>query len=84
MAQAKKAPAEKDNKIPSLKSEPWIPMRNGIIIISFTSVAMAVLTAFEAVPSKGWVNGLLWSLFFGALIWAIFFGLIFVNRLLKR
>jgi hypothetical protein len=59
-------------------------MRNGIIIISFTSLGMTVLTALQAVPAKGWVEGLLWSLFFGVLIWAVFFGLILVNRFLKR
>jgi uncharacterized membrane protein len=84
MAQTKKSQAKNSKETFSLKSEPWIPMRNGIIIISFTSVGMTVLTALQAIPSKGWVEGLLWSLLFGALIWAVFFGLILVNRFLKR
>lgn len=67
---------------PSL-ANPWISMRNGIIIIAFASVAMAVLTAWQVIPSQGWVEGILWGLFFGAMIWAIFFGNILVNRLLR-
>jgi len=84
MAQSKKTLPQKTKEQPSLKSEPWISMRSGIIIISFTSLGMTILTALQAVPARGWVEGLLWSLLFGALIWAIFFGLIMVNRFLKR
>ena len=84
MAQTKKTQTKKSKETPSFKSEPWITMRNGIIIISVTSLGMTVLTALQAVPARGWVEGLLWSLLFGALIWAIFFGLIMVNRFLKR
>ena len=59
-------------------------MRQGMIIMAITSVAMAVLTAWQVIPSKGWVEGILWGLLFGALIWAIFFGNILINRLLKK
>jgi hypothetical protein len=83
MAQTKRSTAEKAmDKL--FTSEPWIPMRNGIVIITITSIGMAVLTAIQVIPVKGWGEGLLWGLLFGALIWAIFFGLIFVNRFLRR
>ena len=59
-------------------------MRQGMIIMAITSVALAVLTAWQVIPSKGWVEGILWGLLFGALIWAIFFGNILINRLLKK
>ena len=49
-------------------------MRSGVKIIAFTSIAMAVLTAWQVIPSKGWLEGILWGLLFGILIWAIFFG----------
>ena len=64
--------------------EPWISMRSGIVIIAITSIGMAVLTAIQAVPALGWVEGLLWSILFGALIWIIFFGMNFFNRLFRR
>lgn len=64
--------------------QPWISMQRGIKIIAFTSVAMAVLTAWQVIPSKGWIEGILWGLLFGALIWAIFFGNILLNRFLRR
>ncbi len=64
--------------------EPWISMRRGIVIIAITSIGMAVLTAIQAVPVLGWVEGLLWSVLFGALIWVIFFGMNFFNRLFRR
>jgi hypothetical protein len=65
-------------------NRPWISMRKGLIIMAITSVVMAVLTAIQVVPSRGWVEGILWGLLFGALVWAIFFGNILINRFLRR
>ena len=65
-------------------ARPWISMRGGMKIIAFTSIAMAVLTAWQVIPSKGWLEGILWGLFFGVLIWAIFFGNILLNRFLRK
>lgn len=64
--------------------QPWISMRSGVKIMAITSVAMVVLTAWQTIPSKGWLEGILWGLLFGALIWAVFFGNILINRLLRR
>ncbi len=66
------------------KVQPWISMRGGIIIIAFTSVVMAVLTAWQVWYSKGWLEAILWGLLFGALIWAIFFGNLFITRFLRK
>jgi hypothetical protein len=79
--------AKKENsakKSGGLPAEPWISMRRGLIIITLTSIGMAVLTAWEVVPVKGWMEGILWGLLFGALIWVIFFGMIFFNRFMRR
>lgn len=65
-------------------SQPWISMRSGLKIIAFTSIAMAALTAWQVIPSKGWLEGIFWGLLFGALIWAIFFGNIWLNRVLRK
>ena len=65
-------------------TQPWISMRSGLKIIAFTSIAMAVLTAWQVIPSKGWLEGILWGLLFGALIWVVFFGNILLNRFLRR
>lgn len=65
-------------------AEPWISMRSGAIIITFTSIFMAVLTAMQVIPIRGWLEGVLWGLLFGGLIWVIFFGMIYINRFLKR
>jgi hypothetical protein len=65
-------------------NQPWITMRSGVKIIAVTSVGMAVLTAWQVIPSKGWLEGILWGLLFGALIWAVFFGNILITRLLRR
>ncbi len=59
-------------------------MGSGIKIIVFTSIAMAVLTAWQVIPAKGWLEGILWGLLFGVLIWAIFFGNILLNRFLRK
>ncbi len=83
----------KDKKISNRKQskqknapevEPWISMRSGLIIITLTSIGMAVLTGIQTVPALGWGEGLWWSTLFGALIWIIFFGMNFVNRFLRR
>ena len=63
---------------------PWISMKTALIVIGITSIFMFVLTAMQAVPARGWGEGLLVSLLFGAMIWAIFFLLIIVNRFLRR
>ena len=60
---------------------PWVSMKAGIIVISITSIAMAVLTAWEAIPVKGVVQGLLYGVFFGGLIWIIFLGFILFRRI---
>ena len=86
MATKKKEPIDKKSKssIGLPPAESWISMRSGTIIITFTSIFMAVLTAMQVVPVRGWLEGILWGLLFGGLIWVIFFGMIFINRFLKR
>jgi uncharacterized membrane protein len=81
----RKTKAKEQFKSPSgLEAKPWISMRNGIIIISVVSIGMTVLTAIQAIPIKGWVEGILWGVMFGAFIWALFFGMIYINRFLRR
>jgi hypothetical protein len=79
-----KTKKESTTKKSNLPAEPWISMRRGLIIITITSIGMAVLTAWEVIPVKGWMEGILWGLVFGALIWVIFFGMIFFNRFIRR
>jgi len=81
---AKKSKKPKDQKEGKQTVQPWISMRSGLITMAITSVALAVLTAWQVIPSRGWVEGILWGLLFGALIWAIFFGNILINRFLKK
>jgi hypothetical protein len=59
-------------------------MRTGLKVIAGASIVMAVLTASQVIPIKGWVEGILWGLLFGALIWGIFFGNILLNRFLRK
>jgi len=73
----------KQDTTPNL-NQPWLSMRSGIIIIAITSIAMAVLTAVQSVPSVGLVEGILWGLLFGGMIWVIFFGFYYLRRFLGR
>jgi hypothetical protein len=59
-------------------------MRTGLIVIAITSIAMTVLTAWQAIPAKGVFQGILWGLFYGGLIWAIFVGFYLFNRFIRR
>ncbi len=76
--------SKKDNQPRPNLAQPWISMRSGLIIITITSLAMAGITAWQVIPERGWLEGILWGLLFGALIWGIFFGNIFINKLLRR
>lgn len=81
---AKKSKKPKGQKEGKQTAQPWMSMRKGLIIIAITSVVMAVLTAWQVIPLKGWLEGILWGLLFGVLIWAIFFGNILINRFLRK
>jgi hypothetical protein len=81
---SKKSKKRKEQKVEDAIRQPWLSMRSGIKIIAFTSIAMAVLTAWQVIPSKGWLEGILWGLLFGVLIWAIFFGNILLQRFLHK
>jgi hypothetical protein len=84
---AKKKKKKQKQAEPDIKealNRPWISMRRGLVVIAVTSVAMAVLTAWQVIPSKGWLEGIFWGLVFGALIWAVFFGNILINKLLRK
>lgn len=78
---AKKSKAQKEEKQPA---QPWISMRSGMITMAITSLALAVLIASQVIPSRGWLEGILWGLLFGALIWGVFFGNILLNKLLRK
>lgn len=59
-------------------------MRKGVIIIAIASIFMAVLTAWQVIPIKGTLEGILWGLLFGGMIWVIFFSLKLFFRFLNR
>ncbi len=63
--------------------QPWIKYKTGIVIITITSIVMAVLTAIQAIPAKGILQGILWGLIYGGMIWAIFFGFLLFNRIFR-
>lgn len=81
---AKNKKDKKQTEDLSALNQPWISMRTGIIVIAVASLAMAVLTAWQVIPSQGWLKGILWGLLFGGLIWAIFFGNVLINKFLRR
>ena len=80
----KKKQKPEEQTIEKQLSQPWISMRSGLKIMTITSIIMAVLTAWQVVPSRGWLEGILWGLLFGALVWAVFFGNILITRFLRR
>ena len=81
---AKKTGREAKNKPEVPTNEPWIPMRTGVVIITITSIVMTVLTAWQAIPAKGVVEGILWGLFYGGMIWAIFLGFLMFYRWIRK
>ena len=77
----KKTPKVKEKEIPT---KSWVSMRSGMIIMAITSLALAVLVASQAIPSTGWLEGILWGLLFGAMLWAIFFGNLWITKKLRK
>ncbi|MGO9409950.1 MAG: hypothetical protein ACLQCB_04275 [Spirochaetia bacterium] len=61
----------------------WIPLQTGTAIITVVSIFMAVLTAWQVIPVRGWITGLLYALLFGGLIWVIFFGMRLFYRIFR-
>ena len=65
-------------------NQPSISKRTAFIILAIISAIIAVLTAWQLIPSKGWVEGILWGLLYGALVWAMFFGNILIKGFLRK
>jgi phosphoglycerol transferase MdoB-like AlkP superfamily enzyme len=65
-------------------NKPWLSMSSGLLVISLVSLGLAILTAWQAIPIKGWFQGILWGVIFGGSIWVIFIGALFLNRLMRR
>ena len=85
--QSKKSPEKVKEKDPKLATQPagaWIPMKSGLIVMTIASVALAVLTAWQAVPVKGWLDGILLGLFFGGSLWVIFLVFLLYGRLFRK
>jgi len=64
-------------------SDAWIPMRTGLIIVTAFSLGMAALTAWTAIPAKGWLEGIFWGLVFGGGVWLVFMIALLFNRFVR-
>jgi len=64
--------------------QPLISKRTALMIVAIISVFLAVLTASQLIPSRGWVGGILWGLLYGVLVWVMFFGNILIKRFLRK
>ena len=80
----KKTPKVKEDELPADLNKPWVSMRGGMIIMAIVSLALAVLIAWQVIPNNGWLEGIGWGLFYGALIWAIFFGNLWISKKLRK
>ncbi len=80
----KKTPKVKEEEKDLALTKPWVTMRGGMIVMAITSVALAILIAWQVIPNNGWLEGIGWGLFYGALIWIIFFGNLWISKKLRR
>ena len=76
--------SKKQKEEQSLPAQPWVSMRGAMIIMAITSLALAILIAWQVIPANGWLEGILWGLLFGGMIWAIFFGNLWVSKKLRK
>ncbi len=65
-------------------SDPWIGKRTGLIVVAVVSVALVAFLAYRFIPALGLVEGLLWSLGFGASIWVVFGGFYAFNKYIRK
>jgi sterol desaturase/sphingolipid hydroxylase (fatty acid hydroxylase superfamily) len=70
----------KDNS----SSQAWISMRTALILMAIVSLGMAVLTAYNTIPSVGVWEGILWGLAFGGSLWLIFLVALLFHRFMRR
>ena len=76
--------SKKQKEEQSLPAQPWVSMRGAMIIMAITSLALAILIAWQVIPANGWLEGILWGLLFGGMIWVIFFGNLWVSKKLRK
>jgi len=77
---------KRKNKSIQKKTEsqkPWLSFHTGSWIIAGVSLIMAIITAWQVIPIKGTLQGILWGLFFGGSIWLIYLGMLLFNRLFR-
>lgn len=72
------------NQKENSSSQPWLSMRTGIIVMAIVSLGMAALTAYNAIPSLGFWEGILWGLLFGGSLWLIFLIALLFHRFMRR
>ena len=64
--------------------QPWIAMKTGLRVVAVASVAMAVLTAWQAIPALGVGEGILWGLVYGGMVWLVFWGYYLFHKFIRR
>lgn len=84
MSKPNKKSEKKQNAPAPQTNNPWISMRTGFITIIIVSIGMAVYVAWQAVPSVGLWQAILYGLFFGGSIWLVFLGALLFNRFVRR
>jgi putative membrane protein (TIGR04086 family) len=77
-----KSPENNQSDLTSTRT-PWISMKTGLRAITVVSILMAGFVAYQVIPSKGWVQGILYGLLFGAMIWIVFLIMQIFFRLIK-
>jgi hypothetical protein len=76
--------SKKQKEEQSLPAQPWVSMRGAMIIMAITSLALAILIAWQVIPDNGWLKGIGRGILFGSLIWAIFFGNLWISKKLRK
>lgn len=77
-----KSPENNQSDLTSTRT-PWISMKTGLRTITVVSILMAGFVAYQVIPGKGWVQGILYGLLFGAMIWIVFLIMQIFFRLIK-
>ncbi len=66
------------------RSEPWLSKKDGLRVMTVTSILFAVYVGYVVYPVDGFGTAILYGALAGAAVWAIFLVSLAVNTVLRR
>jgi len=79
----KKGKSDKTTEIQP-KTQPWIPLKKGLIVVGIVSIFLAIWVAWQTSASLPLGESILWGFIFGLSVWGVFGLFLLINRFFRR